>query len=92
MDRTPENGTPGPDEVLDVRGHACPVPATEARKRLDRMAPGQILEVIATDPLAVVDLQILCDRCGHSVLDSRETAALVTIWIRVSPGHPPGAG
>jgi len=80
------------DAVLDVRGHECPVPATEARKRLDDMAPGRVLEVITTDPLAAVDLQILCDRCGHAVLATRESADGLTVWIRVSPGHPPDAG
>ena len=92
MSGNTEIGKYAADDVLDVRGQECPVPATETRKRLDRMAPGQVLEIIATDPLAAVDLQILCDRCGHALLASQESAAVLTVWIRVSPGRPPGAG
>jgi tRNA 2-thiouridine synthesizing protein A len=92
VSENPETGLPEPDEVLDVSGHECPVPAAEARRRLDAMAPGQVLEVIATDPLAAVDLQILCDRCGHALLGRRDSAGVLTVWIRVSPGHRPGAG
>lgn len=86
-----KSDAPAPDAVIDVSGLDCPVPATEARKRLDCMKPGQILEVIATDPLAAVDLQILCDRSGHVLLDSREQSKSLTVWIRVSAGRRPDA-
>lgn len=92
MIATSDAAMPEPDQVLDVRGHDCPVPATEARRRLDAMAPGQVLKVIATDPLAAVDLQILCDRLEHVLLGSREAAPELQVWIRVSSGRPPGAG
>lgn len=80
------------DLHLDVSGELCPVPALRARRCLDEMQPGQILQVIATDPLAAVDLQILCDRLGHELLSSRQAGAVLELRIRVSPGHRPGAG
>ncbi|MGY6555336.1 MAG: sulfurtransferase TusA family protein [Wenzhouxiangella sp.] len=79
------------DALLDVSGHECPVPALETKRRLDDMAPGQILEVIATDPLAAVDLQILCDRAGHTLMASRESGAESRFWIQVSAKRQPGA-
>jgi len=72
------------DHRLDVRGHDCPIPALEARRCLDAMASGQILQVVATDPLAELDLQILCDRLGHALLATQERGGELTLWIRVS--------
>jgi tRNA 2-thiouridine synthesizing protein A len=72
------------DHWLDVRGQDCPIPALEARRCLDAMAPGQILEVLATDPLAELDLQILCDRLGHTLLGMQERNGELTLRIRVS--------
>lgn len=87
MNENPAAAMPHADAILDVSGHECPVPATQARRRLDGMAPGEVLEVIATDPLAALDLQILCDRLGHALLASRDSGDATSYWIRVSPAR-----
>jgi TusA-related sulfurtransferase len=46
-----------PDQILDVRGESCPVPEMEASKKLKKMKPGQILEVI-TDHQPAVDVTL----------------------------------
>ncbi|MFW5815227.1 MAG: sulfurtransferase TusA family protein [Wenzhouxiangella sp.] len=89
---SPANVHPGVDRQLDVRGHDCPVPALEARRCLDNMRPGRVLEVLTTDPLAELDLQILCDRLGHELLARRERAGELAIRIRVSGSRRAGAG
>ncbi|MFP4208327.1 MAG: sulfurtransferase TusA family protein [Wenzhouxiangella sp.] len=80
------------DRQLDVRGRDCPIPALEARRCLDEMLAGQVLEVLASDPLAEVDLQILCDRLGHEWLGAREQSGALAIRIRVSEARRAGAG
>ena len=42
---------------LDVRGLKCPVPIVKAKKELDTLAVGDILEVIATDPGSMADFR-----------------------------------
>jgi TusA-related sulfurtransferase len=42
---------------LDVRGAKCPVPIVKAKKIIDTMQAGEILEVQATDPGSVADFQ-----------------------------------
>ena len=42
---------------LDVRGTKCPVPIVKAKKEMDTMRPGEVLEVVATDPGSVPDFQ-----------------------------------
>ena len=43
--------------TLDVRGLKCPLPIVKAKKEMDGMAPGELLEVLATDPGSVADFQ-----------------------------------
>ena len=40
---------------LDVRGAKCPIPVVKAKKAIDTMAPGDVLEVTATDPGSMPD-------------------------------------
>lgn len=42
---------------LDVRGAKCPVPVVKAKKEIDGLAPGERVEVLATDPGSVKDFQ-----------------------------------
>jgi tRNA 2-thiouridine synthesizing protein A len=42
---------------LDVRGAKCPVPIVKAKKMVDTMQVGEVLEILATDPGSVADFQ-----------------------------------
>jgi tRNA 2-thiouridine synthesizing protein A len=57
-----------PDEsriVYDLRGLKCPLPALKTRKRMETMAPGALIEIETTDPLAVIDIPHFCNEDGH---------------------------
>ena len=58
--------------TLDVRGLACPLPLTLARRRMAELGPGDSLIVLATDPEAPVDLAAWAADEGH---DFRECGA-----------------
>jgi len=57
---------------LDARGLRCPLPLVKARNEIDLIAPGEVLEVLATDPGADHDLRAWCRRAGHRLLSSDE--------------------
>lgn len=59
-------------EELDLRGLKCSLPALMTRRRLAAMAPGDMLTVLSTDPLAVVDIPHMCAEDGHDVTDARK--------------------
>lgn len=40
---------------LDVRGAKCPIPVVKAKKAIDTMSAGDVLEVTATDPGSMPD-------------------------------------
>jgi tRNA 2-thiouridine synthesizing protein A len=70
------------DEDLDCQGLLCPLPVLRARKRLIGMAPGTVLRVTATDPMARIDLPHFCAEAGHDLLDSTTAGAVTTFLIR----------
>lgn len=63
---------------LDLSGLKCPLPALKTRKALKGIAPGDRLEVISTDPLAVIDIPALIHQTGDRIeiterVDNRTT-------------------
>ncbi len=57
-----------PDREVDARGLICPLPVLRARKVLLGMKPGEVLRVLATDPMAAIDLPHFCSEAGHEHL------------------------
>ena len=57
------------DEIVDLRGLKCPLPALFARRALARAAAGRVLEVWADDPMAPVDIPHMCGAERYEVLD-----------------------
>jgi tRNA 2-thiouridine synthesizing protein A len=53
------------EDVLDLSGLKCPLPALMARRALGGLGPGAIITVLTTDPLAVVDIPHMCGQEGH---------------------------
>jgi tRNA 2-thiouridine synthesizing protein A len=53
------------DLDLDARDMICPMPILKARKALQGLASGQVLDVRATDVAARKDFPAFCDATGH---------------------------
>ena len=53
------------ERCLDLRGLKCPLPALRTKRALAALAPGDVLIVLATDPLARLDVAHLCREDGH---------------------------
>ena len=73
-----EAGLQRPDRAddvatLDLRGLKCPLPVLKAEKRLAAMANGSRLRLLATDPMAAIDIPNFCRETGHRLcLTERE--------------------
>ncbi|MCV6596741.1 MAG: sulfurtransferase TusA family protein [Mangrovicoccus sp.] len=70
------------DEEYDASGLLCPLPVLKARKRLQSMASGQVLVLIATDPAAVVDVPHFCAEAGHDLIAQTDHEAGQRYFIR----------
>ncbi len=67
---------------IDARHLLCPLPVLKARKALIAMAPGQVLTIITTDAMAVIDLPHFCTEAGHEVIEQVTTGAETRWRIR----------
>jgi tRNA 2-thiouridine synthesizing protein A len=54
-----------PDEIIDCRGLKCPLPVLKTEKRIAQVKPGTRLIVLATDPIAKIDIPLFCTQNGH---------------------------
>lgn len=58
---------------LDARGLNCPLPILRTRKAIKALERGQVLEVEATDPGSLKDMESFCEQTGNVMIASRET-------------------
>lgn len=73
---------------LDVRGLRCPIPYVRARALVGRLAPGETLVVLATDPEAPIDLGALAADHGLEFAVDGEEIRLRRP-LRPAAGPPP---
>ncbi|MEQ8166030.1 MAG: sulfurtransferase TusA family protein [Alphaproteobacteria bacterium] len=59
------------DIVIDARGLKCPMPVLKLEKALAGARAGETVAVLATDPVARIDIALYCRQHGHG-LDMRE--------------------
>jgi tRNA 2-thiouridine synthesizing protein A len=71
-----------PEIMLDTRGLRCPLPVLRARKAMQRVAPGEVLLVLATDPGTVRDFDAFCAATGHELVEHRAQSGQFTFRIR----------
>ena len=56
---------------LDLKGLKCPLPVLHTRKALARLAAGDRLIVLCTDPLSKIDIPHLIHETGDRLADNR---------------------
>jgi tRNA 2-thiouridine synthesizing protein A len=71
-----------PHARLDLTGLNCPLPVLHARKFMQKVSAGMVVEIRATDPLSVKDFDAFCRKSNNDLLDHREDAGIFTINIR----------
>lgn len=55
-------------QTLDVKGQNCPMPVVKTRGAFDDIAPGEVLEVIATDSGSMSDIAGWADSTNNAEL------------------------
>lgn len=67
--RSPKQG----HHTLDCIGLYCPAPVLNTRQEMDKLAIGDVLEVLADDPAAEEDLKAWAKRTGQKILEIEKT-------------------
>lgn len=69
-------------EIIDARGLKCPLPVLKMEKRLASIEPGAMLIVLATDPMAKIDIPLHCQQNGHDFTVAVEGDTLRFVIIK----------
>lgn len=68
--------------VVDARGLQCPLPVIRAKKGLNGVAVGSVIEVMATDPGSMADFEAWTRSTGHELVSATQDADRFTFRIR----------
>jgi tRNA 2-thiouridine synthesizing protein A len=70
------------DQQVDAKGLSCPLPIVKTAQAIKVMAPGQVLEVLATDAGSIKDFAAWSKSTGHELLESTVDGAVYRFVIR----------
>jgi len=68
--------------TLDAKGLDCPMPLLKAKKAMESLESGQVLEIIGTDEGSKIDLPGWCERVGHVFLGTKEEENYFKFYIK----------
>jgi tRNA 2-thiouridine synthesizing protein A len=74
------------DATLDATGLLCPLPVLKARRALQPLAPGAVLEILVTDPGATKDFEHFCQTTGCEMLEASEQPSGILRFRLKKPG------
>lgn len=69
-------------QLVDARGLLCPLPVLKLRKKLKSVPSGTLLQLLATDPAAVVDVPHFCMESGHELVEINDDGTATTYSVR----------
>ena len=71
--------------MLDCIGHVCPAPILMTEEKRKDLKPGDVLEVLFTDPGAKPDLEVWCRVTGNRCLGFKDEKFKSYAYIRKRP-------
>ena len=77
---------PPPESVtiVDARGHRCPTPTLRLRRALERADPGALVQLLADDPMARIDVPHFVRGAGHDLTQTEESPQGLVFTVRKS--------
>jgi tRNA 2-thiouridine synthesizing protein A len=70
------------EQIINLRGLKCPLPALRARRALSALEPGDVLVAECTDPLTTVDIPNLARETGDTLESSEKQGEVLVFRIR----------
>lgn len=68
--------------TLDLKGLSCPLPIAKTARAIKELAPGDLLEVFATDPGSVPDFQAWVRATGNELVEQTADAGVFRFVIK----------
>jgi tRNA 2-thiouridine synthesizing protein A len=73
------------DVEIDAVGLKCPLPVLRLRKRLQDLGAGAVVRLLASDPMAAIDVPHFCAEAGHVFLGEEEVPGATAYLLRKGP-------
>jgi len=70
-------------EQLDARRMLCPMPVIKTQNKVAQMQPGDVIDVICTDPGVLNDIPAWARINGHEIINTVQADDEITITVRV---------
>lgn len=71
--------------TVDTSGLLCPLPVYKAAMALKRLQPGQVLELICTDPGSLADIPAMARQRGDELVSVEERDDTQVFLIKRGP-------
>ena len=71
------------DQTLDARNLICPMPVIRTQQAVGELEDGQILEVLCTDPGALVDIPAWCRVHGHKLISANNVGDQSVVRLQI---------
>ncbi len=68
--------------LLDVLGYVCPHPQVYTKKALEKLKPGDVLEVVFDNPSSGETIANMCGNTGHEIIDRKQEGGQFIFNIR----------
>ncbi|MEF3310414.1 sulfurtransferase TusA family protein [Paenibacillus sp. GYB004] len=70
------------DIVVDAKGLACPMPIVRAKKAMDSLQPGQLMQLETTDKGSMNDFQAWVGQTKNEMVEAKENNGVFTFLVR----------
>jgi tRNA 2-thiouridine synthesizing protein A len=67
---------------VDARGLSCPLPIVRTAIAIKALAPGELIEVLATDPGSTKDFTAWAKTTGHALTESSVSEGVYRFVLR----------
>ncbi len=67
--------------LVDARGHRCPVPSLRLARALETAAPGETIVLMATDPMARIDVPHMLGDGPHRLIGIEDAGGVLRITV-----------
>ena len=69
-------------QTVDARGLSCPMPIVRTAQAARALAPGALIEILATDPGSTKDLAAWCRSTGNELVEATSDGAVYRFIVR----------
>jgi tRNA 2-thiouridine synthesizing protein A len=68
--------------TLDCKGLPCPMPVIKLSQEIGKVAVGEVIEVITTDPGSLADFPAWAKSTGNAVLETKQEQGLIRFSVK----------